>query len=126
MKPEALQASIKSALPMIEWNKAVNSPLWAMCKAEASKYNAEHKLAIADAVAAVKVEKAKVESNRPVKRLTEDERADAIEALYDAKVIDQTISAAEVAQYKDLLNLKQRDRDVVINIVKYAEMKNGE
>ena len=58
------------------------------------------------------------------KKLSEEERAEAVEAFLDSKLLDKTISAAEIAQLKDILNLKQRDRDVIIQIVNYGEAGN--
>ena len=59
------------------------------------------------------------------KRMTDEELADAIDVMICSKVSDQTISAAEIAQLKDIRNIKLKDRDVVINVVNYKEMEDA-
>ena len=66
------------------------------------------------------LKKNKLEQKKATKTLTDEERADALASYLDEKLLAKEISAAEIAQLKDVFNLKQKDRDVIINVVNYA------
>mgnify|MGYP003144656308 CR=1 FL=1 len=123
MNKDILYSHIKGAFPELD-----NSTLNAYCVALWGSISAWHREERSKLTLLHKEElKASKGSKLPKgKRLTEEERADAIEEFLDTKLLEKTISAAEIAQLKDILNLKQRDRDVIINVVRYDEMKNGE
>jgi hypothetical protein len=123
MTPDTIQSRFKTALP-IEWTKDVNVPLWAFCKALAQDIRTDTANAVRDAVLDVEARyKAEaLTSKASTKRMTDEELADAIDVMICNKVLDETISAAEIAQLKDIRNIKLKDRDVVINVLNYKDL----
>jgi len=105
---------------MIKGNDT-NRALNAHFRKLARHYNRVHQEELAEAVA--DAVKGMVE-DRESKPMTEEERADAVIAFLDTRLKDKTITAAEIGQLKDLVNMKLEDRDVIINIVNYKDIKN--
>ena len=53
--------------------------------------------------------------------LTDEERAEELTRFLDTKLLDGSLSAAELAQFKDIYGLKAKDRDIEIRIVDFKE-----
>ena len=122
MTDEALMSRVKSCLHFFDWDRPANQAIFAEVKAINSEIRLEHnkdKRAIEKTFKAQKAEEAKA---LPSKRMTDEELADAIDVMICTKVVDGTISAAEIAQLKDIRNIKLKDRDVVINVVNYKDL----
>jgi len=60
-----------------------------------------------------------VESNR--RKLTDEERTEELTAFLDGKLLDGSLSAAELAQFKDIYGLKAKDRDLTIEIIDFKD-----
>ena len=54
--------------------------------------------------------------------MTPEERAEAVGALLDDRLRKKELTAAELAQFKDLFNLRQKDQDIKIESVDYREV----
>jgi hypothetical protein len=104
-----------------------NSAIWAESKLMAHDHrlavNEAVQLAVRDNEAKHSIKAAKEASKAPKsKRMTDEELAEAIDIMICNKVLDGSISAAEIAQLKDIRNIKLKDRDVVINVVSYKDI----
>lgn len=53
------------------------------------------------------------------RKLTDEERAAEVMAFLDEKLQDRTLTAAELAQFKDIFNLKARDQDITIEMTDF-------
>ena len=56
-------------------------------------------------------------------QLSDEERAEAVGRLLDNKLIKGEITAAELAQFKDLFNLRQKDQGIQIEMVYYGDVE---
>jgi uncharacterized damage-inducible protein DinB len=120
MNGEILYSEVKRAFPKLD-NKAVH----AFCKGLWSLILKWHKTCLREAETSIKAEwekQAKATSTASGKRMTDEERADAVGDFLDARLLSGEITAAEIAQLKDIQNLKQKDRDVIIQVVSYKEL----
>jgi len=118
MKANETQGLIKKVLK--EWlPKDANPAVWDASKQIHAAYLADAKEQVKKATEAIET---KSKEAKRYKTLTDEERADALSALLDAKLQSQNISAAEIAQLKDLFNLRQQDRDVIIEVVSYKDV----
>lgn len=52
--------------------------------------------------------------------MTEDELMDALRRLMEKRVREDTATAAEIAQIKDIFNLRQKERDITIEVVDHS------
>lgn len=87
---------------------------------QVAKWNKEQKKA---AVNEIKSKQEAEKREKPkLKRLTDEERAEAVGALLDSKVVSGEITAAELAQFKDLFNLKARDQDILIELMDFSRI----
>ena len=114
MKATEVQAKIKGALK--EWlPKDANSAVWELSKSICNNHTAAVKLAKAEV-------KELLETPKEVRKmLTDEERTEELTKFLDSKLIDGTLSAAELAQFKDIYGLKAKDRDVTIGTISFKE-----
>lgn len=54
--------------------------------------------------------------------LTDEERALELTKFLDAKLLDGSLSAAELAQFKDIYGLKAKERDITIRMVEFRDV----
>lgn len=125
MKPEALQAQLKSSLTMFEWDSAANKVCWAMCKSIASEVNATQKLAVNEAIASneakAKAEGAEYPDDFVV--FTPEQRAEEVAKLLDYKLKTKELTASELRELKDIFNLKVKDQDIHIEQVDFRAIE---
>lgn len=95
--------------------------LFALMREIATEASSQRDEAVAEVIANPPDELVKAVRKAPQKPLTELERANAIIALIDARLLDQTITAAEIAQLKDIVQIKPRERDIVIERVDFSD-----
>lgn len=113
-----LQGEIKEALG--EWlPKEANKAVYAFCQKLATKVNRAMREWQREATEEAKV-KAKVDANT----LTDEERATKLTQFLDGKLMDGSLTAAELAQFKDIYGLKAKDRDVIVNIISWADYEH--
>jgi hypothetical protein len=62
------------------------------------------------------------ESTVDRRALTDEERAEELTKFLDAKLLDGSMTAAELAQFKDIYGLKAKERDVSINVVEFKDV----
>lgn len=53
--------------------------------------------------------------------LTDDERQEELTRFLDAKLLDGTLTAAELGQFKDIYGLKNKERDIIIQTINFAD-----
>jgi len=113
MKALEIQADIKRALaPHVD--KKANADIWNLSKALHQKY--------LDDIKAIEAKYKKEDKiRRRGRKLTEDERQDELTRFLDAKLLDGTLTAAELAQFKDIYGLKSKERDIIIETINFAD-----
>lgn len=57
--------------------------------------------------------------------LTEDELRAHVKSLLITRLKDKTLTAAEIAQFKDVFGLANKSSDIEINVVNYAGICDG-
>jgi hypothetical protein len=118
MNKDVLFADIKEAFPQLD-NKEINR----FCVKHWSNISAWHRADKKQAVDAVKKEQ-ESPANKPSLEqcLTDEQRAVELTKFLDGKLMDGSLSAAELAQFKDIYGLKAKDRDISINIVDFKDV----
>jgi len=124
MTADQTQGIIK--LTLKEWlpkGKETNSAVWELTKQIHSGYQADIKAAKAEAKEkAVKTESKQAKAEPTERRLlTDEERSEELTKFLDSKLLDGTLSAAELAQFKDIYGLKAKDKDVTVDTIDFKE-----
>jgi hypothetical protein len=65
--------------------------------------------------------KKKAESEKGI--LTDEERSLELTRFLDKKLVSGDLTAAEIAQFKDIFNLRGKDRDITIVVMNYKDEK---
>ena len=58
--------------------------------------------------------------------LTDEERSLELTRFLDKKLVSGDLTAAEIAQFKDIFNLRGKDRDITIVVMNYKDEEAGE
>lgn len=122
MTADQTQGIIK--LTLKEWlpkGKETNSAVWELTKQIHSGYQADIKAA--KAANKTESKQAKQTKPEPTERrlLTDEERSEELTKFLDSKLLDGTLSAAELAQFKDIYGLKAKDKDVTVDTIDFKE-----
>lgn len=122
MDAYAIQKMMKDGLKDHVTSSA-NPAIWSLCQ----QISTASKALVREAVKEVK-EKSEAEAkakekelHTPSRLLTDEERTEALTKFLDGKLLDGTLSAAELAQFKDIYGLKAKDKDVTIKAVDFKE-----
>ena len=102
---------------------SANPAIWSLCQQISTASKALVREAVKEVKEKVESEaKAKEKELRtPSRLLTDEERTEALTMFLDGKLLDGTLSAAELAQFKDIYGLKAKDRDVTIQAVDFGD-----
>ena len=123
MDKDAIFYKLQSAFPNSEGKKlfSIAGSIWS----EVNTWNkTQKKVAIKEVLDKQAEEEAKKAHTINGKRMTDEERADAVGDFLDQRLLSGEITAAEIAQLKDIQNLKQKDRDIIIQVVNYKELED--
>ena len=113
---EDVQTLLKGNLEYGMDKKPFNSAVWHISKTIAQRITAARKAGYEEA------EKKLKRKGGGIKVLDDDERIERLTAWFEARLMDGTLQPQDIAQFKDIENLRNKEQDVIMQPVMYGDV----
>ena len=116
MSAEEVESLLKEKVPFVGDRSAYNRSVWDASKIMAQRLRKAYK----DGYKAAERDYGGDPEDAP--ELTADQRFQLLEQSFDTKLVAGKLEPQDIAQYKDILNLTQKRRDIAVETVDFSKV----